>query len=299
MGLLRAETNLLIATYRLLNSMGINSRSSVAEKERANNFIYKALPSFKFHNYSWHIYRFLDLYDNDYRQIENDLRAGTFNDITTLAFADLEVDEVECGNCEDNGYDECGECYGDGEHQCSNCSGDGEVYCRECDGNGEYDEERCETCDGSGYVKCDECSGYGKVECDYCEETGRIICNYCDGDNEGDILAMSEITLVVLKHSDLTEEMSTYIDEVSTGITYDSFIDLLKEKSIPHREITYNSDDNIVGLNYSDDAYYCFINYVGLEFDPKKISEYKNNKYLVSVEHNDLVWTDVTDYVYS
>jgi hypothetical protein len=126
-----------------------------------------------------------------------------------------------------------------------------------------------------------------------------VLCDSCEGENVGDVLAMSEVILVVIKHSDLTEEMSDYIDENRLGVTYDSFIDLLKEKSIPHREITYRNDDNILGINYSDDAYYSFINYVGLEYDSRKMSEYENNYYLVGVEDEGLVWTDVTDYVYS
>jgi hypothetical protein len=90
-------------------------------------------------------------------------------------------DEIDCSDCDGNGYNSCDYCYGDGTKECSMCDGSGEEECEACGGDGQDDEgDPCDDCQGGGKVTCNRCSGDGSNECDWCDGDGSVPCDNCN-----------------------------------------------------------------------------------------------------------------------
>lgn len=94
--------------------------------------------------------------------------------------------QINCTNCDGDGYIRCSYCQGSSREDCPNCH-NGDVECDNCNGTGEIDDETmCEVCNGSGNQDCYRCGGTAEVNCHNCDGHGTEECESCNGNGEVD-----------------------------------------------------------------------------------------------------------------
>jgi hypothetical protein len=100
-----------------------------------------------------------EVLDSKYDEVVNNLFAYS------LVEVDSDYSEVQCPQCDGDGYENCDYCDGTGREECSDCSGNGrdeeDDTCINCDGDGDLD---CDYCAGDGQVNCNECGGSGTYD---------------------------------------------------------------------------------------------------------------------------------------
>jgi len=156
--------------------------------------------------------------------------------------------ELNCRNCDGNGYFKCKKCNGNGGFNCRDCYGTGESYDEENDEDG-----MCGSCDGDGLEQCQSCDGIGEISCETCDGHGVV----------DDVIPEIIVRYIISYSLDLDSILEDYL---TSGNPVD-FYDILNKYpaifSVEERFVSYGlTNSDVEGIKFSADRLSgnCYVN---------------------------------------